>query len=137
MIGAVCGSDVFVYLQNAYQFVTLRHVTWNVVTHLLSEDIKGYFILNVFINAALGLPRWLDLHLQIFHSICRTMNPFSDLSHTCCCSCCSLYHCCCFNFLFLLFLSFLSNLPVDVWAWSLIMASEYIFFYTKSSCQWK
>ena len=45
MVGFVYVPDVLVSLHNAYHFVTVVHGLWNIVTHLISEDLKGYFLL--------------------------------------------------------------------------------------------
>ena len=60
MVGFICGPDVLVLLHNAYQFFTVLHGPWNVVTHLLSEDLEGYFLLNCFETKSQDYPNyWL------------------------------------------------------------------------------
>ena len=97
MVGFINGSYVFVHLQNAYHFVKVLHGPWSEGTHILSEDIEGYFLLFFLWNAALWVPWFLILHLQISNFMCWTMKPLFNSPHSYCCYFCILYHCCCFH----------------------------------------
>ena len=137
MIGVLCVLGLFICLHNTYHFVSLLNGSWNVVTHLLSEDIEEYF-LSIFKISYRGLPWCLALCHQIFDLMCWTMNQLSNFPHTCCCSCCSLYYCCCFHFLFLSCFCHFSLTPMLAFGpgrWSWFMS---IFSFARTNSQkWK
>ena len=126
----LCGSDIFLRLHNSYNFVTILHGPWNVVTHLLSEDIGGYFLFNFFETQPQEYPNpWLLISKTSTQLVRRwsryriTSKPVVTLVLPFIISAVLI-------FVLLLFQSFLYNLPVDYWAWSFIVVSEHLFFYT-------
>ena len=131
MVGFVCGSEVFLRLHNSHHLVTVLHGPCNLVTHLLSEDIEGYFLLIFFETHPQEYPNAWIFTLKILTRCvewwrCSWIFPIPVVSLIV-----AFFIVVVFIFSFLLFRSFLSNPYVGVWAWSLLMVSEYFFLLHK------